>query len=122
MPSHAEFSLMQGIEVPCPSPEQQRRAMMYVPRASTWILLSGETIQKLWEADYDFLADGFGSTPNNDEWLWGKSRGYSLGRWSFWKKRFGEIATTEGLEDNVKEMAARAVSEMEKIAGQVQEG
>ena len=121
MPSHAEFSLMQGIEVPCRSLEQQRRAVMYVPPASTWILIAGETIHKLCEADYDFIDNGPGSTPDNDEWLWGKSRGYNLGRWSFWKRRFGEIAATEGLKDDVKDFAARAASEMEKIAGEVQE-
>lgn len=41
--------------------------------------------------------------------------GYSLGRWAFWEKRFGEIATTQGLLDSVKDLAARAVSEMGKI-------
>lgn len=51
----------------------------------------------------------------DDEWLWGKGSGYSLGRWAFWKKRFGEIATTQGLLDSVKDLAARAVSEMGKI-------
>ena len=35
MPSNTEYSLMQGIEVPCRSLEQQRRAVMYVPPAAT---------------------------------------------------------------------------------------
>ena len=117
MPSNTEYSLMQGIEVPYRSLEQQRRAVMYVPPASTWILIAGETIYKLCKSDYDFLDNGPGSTPDNDEWLWGKSRGYSLGRWSFWKKRFGEIAATEELKGDVKEIAARAAFEMEKLAG-----
>lgn len=45
-----------------------------------------------------------GLTPD-DEWLWGKGRGYSLGRWAFWKERFGETATTQGLLDSVKDLA-----------------
>ncbi|KAM0805367.1 hypothetical protein BDR22DRAFT_817322 [Usnea florida] len=113
----AEVSLMQGIEVHCQSFKQQRRAVMYVPPASTWILVAGETIYELCKADYDFLNNGPGATPDNDEWLWGKSRGYSLGRWSFWKMRFGEIAMTEGLKDDLKEIAARAAFEMNKLAG-----
>lgn len=115
MPFHAEVSLMQGIEVPCQTPEQQRQAAMYVPPAATWILLAGERIYELCKNDHDRKDSDPGL---GDEWLWGKGRGYSLGRWAFWKKRFGEIATTQGLKDDVKDIAARAASEMEKIEGQ----
>ena len=55
--------------------------------------------------------------PDDDESLWGKGRGYSLERWTWWKKRFGEIAMIPELEDDVKDRAARAASEMETIEG-----
>ena len=114
MPSQAEVSLMQGIEGTFQTLEQQRRAVMYVPPAATWILLAGESIYELCRMDHDRMDGGPGAPLYGDEWLWGKGRGYSLGRWAFWKKRFSEIATTQGLKDDVKHIAARAASEMEK--------
>lgn len=117
MAFHAEVSLMQAIEVPCQTPEQQRRAAMYVPPAATWVLFAGESIHKLCEIDHDRKDGAPGSTPNGDEWLWGKGRGYSLERWAFWKKRFGSIAATEDLKDSVRDIATRAKSVMESIEG-----
>ena len=115
MSFHAEVSLMQGIEVPCQTLEQHRRAAVNVPPAATWVLLAGESIHELCRNDHDRQDGGPGSTPDGDEWLWAKGRGYSLGRWAFWKKRFSEIAVTEDLTDGIKDIAARAASEMEKI-------
>jgi len=79
MPFHAEVSLMQGVEVPCQTPEQHRRAAMYVPPAATWVLLAGESIHELCKSDYNRKDGAPGSTPEGDEWRWGKGRGYSLG-------------------------------------------
>jgi hypothetical protein len=118
MAFHAEVSFIQSVEVPCQTPEQQRRAGMYVPPAATWVLLAGQSIHELCKSDYHRKDGAPGSVWDGDEWLWGKGRGYSLGRWTFWKKRFGEIATTQGLKDDVKDIAARAASEMGIIEGQ----
>lgn len=115
MPFHIEISLINGIETPYQHPEQYRRALMYVPPAATWIILAGQKIYELCQGDYDRKDGAKGSTPEGDEWLWGQGRGYSLGRWAFWKKRFGEIATTPSLKDLVKELSARAESEMSRI-------
>lgn len=112
MPFHAEVSFMQGIEVSCQTPEQLRCAAMYVPPAATWVLLAGKSIYELCKIDHDYRKDGGPPTS-----LWGQGRGYSLDRWAFWKKRFGEIAKTQGLKDEVKDIAARASLEMEKIEG-----
>ena len=106
---HAEVSLMVGIEEPYQTADLRRYAVRYVPPAATWILLAGETIYGLCKSDPK-------SVPK-DEWVWGKSPGYSVGRWALWKKRFGELAIREGLEDRVKDLAARAVSEMDRIEG-----
>lgn len=111
---HAEISLMQGIEVHCQTSDQHRRAAMYVPPAATWILLAGERIYEFCKSDSNRKDGAPGLTPDGDEWLWGKGRGYSLGRWELWKKRFGEIATMQ-LPDGVKDLAARASSEMGQI-------
>ena len=103
MPFHAEVSLMEGIEVPYQTPEQQRRGMTNVPPAATWVLVAGEKIYELCKNDYDRKDD--------------KGRGYSLGRWALWKKRFSEIAENQELKDGIKDVALRAASEMERIEG-----
>ena len=98
MSFHAEVSLMEGIEVPYQTPEQQRRAATVVPPAATWILLAGEKI-------YDLCKSG------KDD----KGRGFSLRRWALWKAKFGEIATNQGLEDNVRDIASKTACEMGRI-------
>ncbi|KAI4281496.1 MAG: hypothetical protein L6R38_003644 [Xanthoria sp. 2 TBL-2021] len=45
----------------------------------------------------------------------GKRRQYDLGRWAFWKSKFGEVAVNEGLTDDIKGYARRAVSKMTDI-------
>lgn len=47
MPSHAETSLIQSIEIPCQTLEQQRRAEMYVRTAAAWVLFTSKSIYKL---------------------------------------------------------------------------
>lgn len=111
---HAKVSLGEVIEVACQTPDQQRLAAMYVPPATTWILLAGERLYEVCKSDLNREDGAIGYVPL-DVWLWGKGQGYSLEWWAFWKKGFGEIATTQGLLDGVKDLAARAVSEMDKI-------
>lgn len=117
MPFHAEVSLMQGIEVPCETPEQQRCTSMYVPPAATWILLAGKSIYQLCKTDYNRKDGAPGSTPDNVVWLWGKGRGFGLERWAFWKGRFNDISGTQNLSDEVRDIASRAASAMDKCEG-----
>ena len=98
MSFHAEVSLMEGIEVPYQTPEQQRRAATVVPPAATWILLAGEKI-------YDLCKSG------KDD----KGRGFSLRRWALWKAKFGEIATNQGLGDDVRDIASKTACEMGRV-------
>lgn len=103
MSFHAEVSLMEGVEGPYQMPEEQRRAPTNVPPVATWILLAGDKIYELCRNNVDRKDD--------------QGRGYSLGRWALWKKRFGEIANSQGLTDGVKETASKAASEMNRIEG-----
>lgn len=112
---HAEISLMQGIEVPCQTSEQQRRAALYVPPAATWMTLGGGKIHDLCKIDQDRKDGAAGSTWEGDEWLWGKGRGYSMERWAFWKLRFNELASAPGLMDNIKDPAKKAAERMSQI-------
>lgn len=86
----------------------------YVPPAASWMLFAGERIYELCKSSIS-CDDG---VPATVEWLWGEGRSYSLGRWALWKKIFGEVAMTQGLQDNVKDLAGRAMSEMGKVESQ----
>ena len=103
MPFHAEISLIEGIEVPYQTPEQQRRAVTNVPPAATWVLLAGGEMHELCTNDYKRQDD--------------RGRGYSLWRWALWTKRFREIAENQELEDVVTDVASKAAFEMGRIAG-----
>ena len=98
MSFHAEVSLMEAIEVSYETPEQQRRAATVVPLAATWILLAGVKIHELCKSGKD-----------------DKGRGFSIGRWALWKEKFSEIATNHALGDDVRDIASKAASEMEKL-------
>lgn len=88
-----------------------------MPPAATWILIAGEQIHALCKADHDRKDGAPGVTPYHEEWLWGKGRGYSLDRWAFWKRRFGEIAEIEmeGLGKPIRYVAAKAAERMGEI-------
>ena len=105
---------MHGVEVPRLTPEQQRRAARYVPPAATWILLAVERIHELCQNNYNGR-DGVPGSTNGEEWLWGKGRDYSSAQGALWKQRFGEIATTQGLMGGVRDIAARAASEIGRM-------
>ena len=115
---HAEASFVSGVEVPYQTPDQQREAEIYVPPAATWILLAGEKIHELCKSDYNRQERGR-SSGAMASWLWCGDRGYSLGRWEYWKQRFGEIAMTQGFQDGVKDFAGRALSKMGMIESQM---
>ena len=85
-------------------PEQQRRALTVVPQAAPWILLAGDTIYKLCKDD----------DRSDDE-----GRGYSLGRWTMWNRKFVEITVTQALSDCAKDIASRAKSEMGRIESSI---
>ncbi|MCJ1268710.1 hypothetical protein MMC22_008598 [Lobaria immixta] len=89
----------------------------YVPPAATWILFAGERIYELCKSSVS-SDDGAPATVPVDEWLWGEGRSYSLERWALWKKRFGDVAMTQGLQDDVKDLAGRAMFKMGKVESQ----
>lgn len=46
--------------------------------------------------------------------MWKGGDGFSVGRWGFWKKGFGDVVVLETTE-KVKRLAGEAAVEMEKI-------
>ena len=45
--------------------------------------------------------------------------GFSIERWIFWKKRFGEIKGHDQASENIKEMAAGAEGAMNRIENEL---
>ncbi|MCJ1262146.1 hypothetical protein MMC22_002016 [Lobaria immixta] len=99
---YAIHSLTAGVEEPYQTPDQYRDAAMYVPPAVTWILLAGKWIYELCTHDMNC------------------EDGASLQQWAFWKKRFGEIAKTQGLQGEIKDHAWRAAFKMGEIESQIE--
>ena len=47
--------------------------------------------------------------------LWDKRDGFSVGRWGFWKERFGEICREEGASEEMRRKAGEAAGRMMEI-------
>jgi len=113
LPTEAEGDFRDGLEDDIQTLEDRRFANVLVPLAATWMLIAGEQFHKLCKTNYCHEVREVST--RGKQFLWGESTGYSLARWAFWKKRFAEIATMQELENSVKDTAARAASEMERI-------
>jgi hypothetical protein len=50
--------------------------------------------------------------------LWTGEKGYSLPRWSFWKKRLAEIEESDLANDEIKSAITKALIEMDKAEKQ----
>lgn len=97
---------------------------MYIPAAAPWILIAGPNIWLFSKrndgATGDNVTQRWIGGDDGGELLWVGSEGFSLERWGFWKKRFGEISGIEA-KKHVRQLAARAVEEMEKIEREMAE-
>ena len=91
---------------------------VYVPLAGIWILLCGNVIfghcrgpgTPLRLAGYEWGKGGKN---------WKGESGFSIERWIFWKKRFGEIKGHDQASENIKEMAAGAEGAMNRIENEL---
>ena len=107
MDLHAESSFIDGVEEPYETPEQKRRrACIVVPPAATRVFTAGEKIYELCKSNH-----------NRREVSGQYGRGYSLGRWSVWKSRFGSIAAAEGFGVGVCDIVQQAAGKMDGIDG-----
>ena len=125
MPFHAIGGIAEGVEAPYQTPEDFRNGAMYIPSAATWILLAGTKIYELCKNNHDRKSSLYrkdrsrGFVANEADYEWHNDRGYSLERWAFWKKRFGEIKMLQGLQDDVKDLAGKAFIKMNEIESQM---
>ena len=81
---------------------------VYVPLAGMWILLCGNVIfahcRNLVTPDYKDAGKN-----------WKGANGFSIERWIFWKKRFGEIKGHDQASEKTKELAAEGEWLMNRI-------
>jgi hypothetical protein len=83
--------------------KQSPRLDVYVPLAAIWILLCGNVVYAHCRNPGTPRAD-FKDAGRN----WKGANGFSIERWNFWKKRFGEIKGHDQASEKTKEMAAEA--------------
>jgi len=76
---------------------------MYIPAAATWIRHAGDTIRKLC-VDIERGAT-CGTLEPGCTWEWKGENGFSIERWQFWKRKFGELAAEQSLDEHLRSMA-----------------
>lgn len=135
MQSEALLSLSNALEVSTNSFPQLRRASLYIPAASTYLIHSAPLIwsfcktkekyqgERIWK---QWIGGGDGSEP-----LWKGDDGFSVQRWGFWKERLGDLAglkrrgsagrVIDGIVMHAR-MAGRAMDEVELEYGVALDG
>jgi hypothetical protein len=84
----------------------------HVPAAAVWALALGKKLQ---EREEDLTpTDPNQGNPARGGDLWSGGPVFSKERWAFWKKRFGEVAGQEGIDEETKSIAKQSVEAMEK--------
>ncbi|KAF8972226.1 hypothetical protein BDZ97DRAFT_1913447 [Flammula alnicola] len=93
--------------------KQGPRLDVYVPLAGIWILLCGNVIFAHCRNPGTPLAD-FKDAGKD----WKGANGFSIERWNFWKKKFGEVKAHDQACEKTKGLAARAEEVMHRIEGE----
>lgn len=116
MKTLAKTTLMEALEIPLETPEQIRRAEIYVPAAIQWILISGRHIYNCCRRK-----DGFEGEKVPKRWIGGNDggenvfagdEGFSIERWRFWARRLRDVSKSgvEAMND-----VARAADMMARL-------
>lgn len=119
MPYHALCGITSGIEAGYQTPEDYRDGAIYIPSAATWFLIAGKKIYELCKSNYRRKDSSRYLAKEKKDYQWRGDNGYCLERWAFWRKRFGEIKMTQGLQDDVKDIAGRAFIKMGEVESQM---
>ncbi|PVI05891.1 hypothetical protein DM02DRAFT_497707, partial [Periconia macrospinosa] len=84
-----------------------------VPAAAAWVFeAGGELVGR--EVDLSPKDPREGNPARGGE-LWKGVAGFGKERWAFWKERFGVVAGLEGVREETREVARKAVVEMERV-------
>jgi len=111
-------ALIDGLEVSY-SQEQTEQMLMYTPAATIWIRLAGDSIYKFCVDRYERTAV-CGTLEPGCTWEWTGGQGFSLERWQFWKRKLGELAIEQSLEEQLRNRAREAENKMESIERNVE--
>lgn len=95
------LAVAQGIEVNLQVPVTQAQNVRVIAAAqyfihAAWFILNfppDRETHVLWERDSE---------------LWNGSKGYSLDRWAWWKKRWEELRQSQALSDDAREAARQS--------------
>jgi hypothetical protein len=109
----ASIALIDGLEVSYPK-DQIHQAVMYIPPAAAWIRHAGDSIHKFCVDRHNGGAV-CGQLEPGCIWEWTGEKEFSIERWQYWKRRFGEIAAEQSLDEHVRSMAKEAEAKMESI-------
>lgn len=84
----------------------------YIPAATAWVIGTGEN---LFKKQKDLTpTDPKQGNPARGGKLWEGKAEFSKDRWEFWKNRFYEISSFEGLKEKTRDIAKDAVQGMER--------
>jgi len=106
-------ALIDGLEVSYPQ-DQIRQAIMYIPPAAAWIRHAGDSIHKFCVDKHNGGAV-CGQLEPGCTWEWTGGNEFSIERWQFWKRRLGEVAAEQSLDEHVRSMAKEAEAKMDSI-------
>jgi hypothetical protein len=107
----AEVGLMTGLEH-----DHGELNDLYLPAAATWMTIAAERVRELCNEDYDRDDDAPGLPEvYHGAPLWSAGRGFSVGRWQFWKQRFETLAQSNRLSDELRGQARRAHDAMVRV-------
>ncbi|KAH5305038.1 hypothetical protein HBI23_183420 [Parastagonospora nodorum] len=113
----AIWAMRQALETPHQDDEDStavQKYETYVPAAAVWVFGAHHA---LFEKQEDLTPkDKKHGNPGRGGELWKGKAEFSHARWNFWKDRFAEIATMDGLSEDTKVVAKDAVESMERAA------
>jgi hypothetical protein len=109
----ASVGLIYGLEVSYPQ-DQIQQAVMYIPPATAWIRHAGVSIHKFCVDRHNGGAV-CGALEPGCTWGWTGGNEFSIERWQFWKRRLGEIAAEQSLDEHLRSMAKEAEAKMDNI-------
>lgn len=97
------WAFIRALEIPTTTPGAIGRTALTVPGAAHWVIIVGGKVYQFCKENR--LSTGEPQYPDFIGWpdvhgfLWESQNGYNLERWSFWKRRFGEIANLDSAKE-----------------------
>jgi len=107
----ASIAMYEGVDWPYDDTRELREMWrMYLPPAATWIMIAGSKIRELCFMDQLPEDDNKHSVQSQ----WG-GRTYCSGRWTFWKRRFWELAWDTAIDIPCRVYAKTAHKVMDQL-------